>query len=175
MPACHHPLPKAYTYGFFQLLWTPLALGQILLLSKWMASFTLTSVRKTLWRYSLHQLVFVAAHPPGGQREGDFCLRGHLLPWHTNSSSFKRVKSLTLNTGTHLLSGDSNLRTPMIFLPVSPHSLVPKHLEFFKDRNSKPRMFLQGLFPDQLPNPVHIIALQKVVPAQPHFGVGHRE
>lgn len=115
--------------------------------SQWNHSHSLQWVRHFEDVGSLRWLAFVAATPPGGQREGDFHFQGHFLPWHTDSgiwqqipprrqalhSPSKPVKPQTLSTGTHLwLSGHSNLSNFLnYFPPVSPHSLVPMHLGFF--------------------------------------------
>lgn len=165
MPSWHHPLPKAYMYFFphsfeCQLLWVQ----SCSYWSQWHRSHSLQWVRHFEDVGSLRWLAFVAATPPGGQREGDFHLQGHFLPWHTDSgiwqqiplrgqalhSPVKPVKPQTLSTGTRLwLSGDSNLRSPMTSLLCHPIHLYQCIWVFFKDLSSKPWTFLPGLFPDQ--------------------------
>lgn len=127
MPSWRHPLPKVYFYFFVsQLLLKLVALDLILLFFKSTASFTFTSVAEALWSCSQCWPVFVAAHPAGGQREGNAHFQGHFLPWHTESGVWWQIPQhrqalhspanpWTLNTGSHL-SGNTNLRNPDTFL-----------------------------------------------------------
>lgn len=79
------PSPQSIYVGFlFPLLWKPIALSPVLLLLMSVAPFAFTLASKAVGRCSLRRLVFTAAHPPSGQREGDFHLQGHFLPWHTD-------------------------------------------------------------------------------------------
>lgn len=191
MPSWRHPLPKACMYFFphcfeCQLLWvwscSYWSLWQHSRLLQWVRHFEdAPSIGWWLWLHILQVVrgkeisicrdIFCHYTPtvvPGGR----YHCTGRVYTHQSRQSSHKPWAQGHICSW---LSGDTNLRGPMTFLLCCPIHLYQRIWGVVKDLGSKPWTFLQGLFPDQLPNPVHIIALQSVVPAQVHSCVRHSE